>query len=768
MAKNGPLRVLLVEDVEDDAELMLRELRRAGEACVGVRVQTEAELIRALDAFAPDVVLSDHSLPDFTARDALHVVERHRPGTPVIIVTGSLDEETAAEYIKAGAADYVVKGRLQRLGPAVRRAMALRQAMEDATRAEQARLRSERRFRKLVEFSSDVITLLDSAGTILYSTQSLKPTLGYELGEKVGQPVFELIHPDDGPASGVLFDEVLARSDRAAKADLRIRHKDGTWRRLEVAATNRLDDPDVGAIVVNYHDVTERKQAEEALREVMDHLRALIQASPLAIYSLTTDARIRTWNAAAERIFGWPALEVIGQPLPIVPDDKEEEQRELDDRVMRGETLSGVAVTRRRRDGKLVQLSMSAGPLFDAAGSITGIMAVSADVTEVRQLEHQYRQAQKMEAVGRLAGGIAHDFNNVLTAIGGYCDLLLEDLAAEDPHREDIREIRKAADRAAALTRQLLAFSRHQVLSPRLVDLNELVADMRSMLERLLGEDVVLQVVPGADLGTVHADPGQLEQVVMNLAVNARDAMPEGGRLTIATADVQLDASYAELHLAAEPGPYVMLAVTDTGTGMDEHTRAHLFEPFFTTKEKGKGTGLGLATVYGIVKQSGGYVWVCSERGKGTTFKVYLPRVAGTDQPAGVAPAEPAWLRGTETILLAEDDATVRTVVREALERLGYTVLEAANAEAAIQAGERHQGPIHLLLTDVVMPAQSGGQLAARLRRARPEMRVLFMSGYPDDAVVRGSKTQPGVTYLQKPFGRDSLARTVRRALGSP
>jgi len=630
-----PLRILLVEDSEVDEVFILRELRQAGIVYASLRVQTEPELIHALDSFTPDIVLSDHSLPGFSGQGAVRAVARHRPDTPVIIVTGSLDEETAAEYIKTGAVDYVVKGRLQRLSPAVRRAMALKEATEDAT------------------------------------------------------------------------------------------------------------------------------LAEEALRETADHLRALIEASPLAIYSLTPDGKIRTWNAAAERIYGWPADAVIGQPLPTVPEDRKAEQRALGDRVLRGETLSGVETARRRRDGTPVQVSLSAGPLFDAAGRVTGIMVVSADVTGVRQLESQYRQAQKMEAVGRLAGGIAHDFNNVLTAIGGYSDLVLEDLAPEDPHRQDIVEIRKATDRAAGLTRQLLTFSRQQVVSPQLVDLNEVVVEMKGMLERLIGEDVTLRVVSGSDLGAVHADAGQIQQVVMNLAVNARDAMPEGGRLTISTANVELDASYAELHFAAAPGPYVMLAVSDTGTGMDEHTKAHLFEPFFTTKEKGKGTGLGLATVYGIVKQSGGYVWVYTERGQGTTFKVYLPRAAGTGVEKSVAPAEPATLRGSETILLAEDEPTVRTIVREALVRQGYTVLEAASPEAAIQIAEQHRGPIHLLLTDVVMPGQSGDHLAARLVGSRPEMRVLFMSGYPDDTAVQRN-------YLQKPFGPETLVRTVRQALDAP
>ena len=760
-----PLQILVVEDVEDDAELMLRELRRAGIVCSSRRIATAPQLVSALRERSPDVVLSDHALPGFTGDAALQLVQRERPGTPVIIVTGSLDEETAAEYIKAGAADYVVKGRLHRLGPAVRRALALREAVDEAAWAEQARQRTERRFRKLVEFSSDVITLLDGASIIVYSTQSLKPTLGYAPGEKVGHPVFELVHPDDRPTAEQLLEQVLAGADRMAKADLRIQHKDGAWRRLEIAAVNRLGDADVGAIVVTYHDITERKLVEEALREALDRLRALIEASPVAIYSLSADARVRTWNTAAERIFGWQAHDVVDRELPIIPTDRREEQRDLQARVINGETLSSVATVGRRRDGKLVQLSLSAAPLFDAAGTVTGVMALAADVTEARQLESQYRQAQKMEVVGRLAGGIAHDFNNVLTAIGSYCDLLLEDLSPDSSHREDIQEIRKAADRAAALTRQLLAFSRQQVLAPQLVDVNELVAEIRSMLARLLGEDVTLQVVPSAGLGAVHVDRGQLEQVLMNLAVNARDAMPEGGRLTIATTTVQLDANDAKPDFAARPGPYVMLTVSDNGIGMDEQTKAHLFEPFFTTKEKGQGTGLGLATVYGVVKQSGGYIWVDSEPGQGTTFKVYLPRVTGSSPREPGIPAEPATFRGTETILLVEDEATVRTVVRDALERQGYTVLEAASAEAAIQIGERHHGPIHLLLTDMVMPVTSGGQLAVQLRRARPEIRVLFMSGYPDGAVVGRTEPGQGVAYLEKPFGHEALARAVRQAL---
>jgi CheY-like chemotaxis protein len=371
-----------------------------------------------------------------------------------------------------------------------------------------------------------------------------------------------------------------------------------------------------------------------------------------------------------------------------------------------------------------------------------------------------------MVAVGRLASGVAHDFNNVLTAIAGFSDLLLEDLPADDPRYEDVAEIRRAVDRGASLSRQLLAFSRQQVLSPQLVNLDALISDISAMLRRVLGEDVELRFIPCGEECIVSADPGQLEQVLLNLGVNARDAMPDGGLLTIEVAAVDLDASYAEQHFPVPPGPYVRLSVSDNGIGMDERTKAHIFEPFFTTKEKGKGTGLGLSTVYGIVKQSGGFIWVYSEPGQGATFKVYLPRVTRDQGRKPRATPAPGRLpRGTETILLAEDEATVRTVVRQALERQGYSVLEAPNTETALAFAERHDGPIHLLISDVVMPGLSGNDLATRVRVARPGVRVMFMSGYTDEAVVRHGKLEPGVAYLQKPFGPEALARKVREVL---
>jgi PAS domain S-box-containing protein len=504
-----------------------------------------------------------------------------------------------------------------------------------------------------------------------------------------------------------------------------------------------------------------RRHAESALLDAHENLRAIIQSSPLAIYTLGRAGTVLTWNAAAERLYGWRADEVLGRPLPTTP---EGEQLVLRNNVLGGQALTGMEVVRRRKDGSSITINLSLAPLHGPGGAIVGVLAIAADLTALRQLEMQYRQSQKVEAVGQLAGGIAHDFNNILTAILSTTQLLLRDLPRGATARQDVEEIAGSARRAAGLTRQLLAFSRRQVLELKALDLNALVRNQERMLRRLISEQAELRIDVAPDLGTVRADAGQLEQVLLNLVVNACDAMPLGGVITISAKNVNVDRPYVEQHVPVLPGHYVLLSVHDTGIGMDASTKAHLFEPFFTTKEPGKGTGLGLATVYGIVKQSGGYIWAVSEPKQGATFKIYLPR---SEEAAALldTPVSAPSLNGKETVLLVEDQGDVLRIMRRGLEALGYTVLAAKGGPEALALAARHEGTIDLLVTDVVMPGMNGRDLAQGLSATRPETKVLYVSGYPDQTIVHQGLLAPGLAFLQKPFAPDALARKIREVL---
>jgi signal transduction histidine kinase/DNA-binding NarL/FixJ family response regulator len=432
------------------------------------------------------------------------------------------------------------------------------------------------------------------------------------------------------------------------------------------------------------------------------------------------------------------------------------------------QTFNGLLAEWRREDDSLVSVRLS-GRIIRGEHNALFFELFAEDITEHRALEQQLRQAQKMEAVGRLAGGIAHDFNNLLMVISGYCEFLLERVGADPELRGPAQEIARAADRATSLTRQLLAFSRKQMLAPKVIDLNTIVSENLKMLDRLIGEDINLVMIPGSDLGAVKADPGQVEQVIMNLAVNARDAMPRGGKLTIETSNVTFDESDARLHPPADPGEYVMLSMGDTGQGMDSETQTHIFEPFFTTKGS-SGTGLGLSMVYGIVKQSDGFIWVSSEPDKGTIFKIYLPRVSASREIPPVAhPAKPVSLEpGHETILIVEDEVNLRFLARQYLTQQGYTVLEAGEGATAAQVANAHDGPIHLMLTDVIMPGMNGRELAQQISLSRPEMRVLYMSGYAEDAVGHNGTLDAGISLLPKPFTLPTLKARVREILDTP
>ncbi|MBZ5599389.1 MAG: PAS domain S-box protein [Acidobacteriia bacterium] len=504
------------------------------------------------------------------------------------------------------------------------------------------------------------------------------------------------------------------------------------------------------------------QEAEDSLRKLS---RAVEQSADLVIITNRAGA-IEYVNPAFELLTGYARREVLGRNPSILKSGQQpfEFYRELWKTILSGNVFRGVFANR-KKDGEVFFLETTITPVRDAEGRITHFISNGRDITERRHLEAQLLQAQKMDAIGKLAGGVAHDFNNLLMVISAYAELMFDSLAAEDPLRHNLQEILTASRRAADLTRQLLAFSRKQMQSLQLLDLNAVIEEIGKMLPRLIGEDIQLEVVEGPDLGSVRADPVQIEQVVMNLAANARDAMPGGGKLTIETARMHLDEAYAQHHSIVPPGDYVLLSVTDSGQGIAPEHLAHIFEPFYTTKEAGEGTGLGLATVYGIVKQSGGFIWVYSEPGLGTTFKIYLPCIRQRTAITPTCKSVESCPRGSETILLVEDEAAVRQSTYEFLTRSGYTVLEAKNGEDGLHIAREYLGPIHLMVTDVVMPYLGGAQLAEQLAAERPHMKVMFVSGYAESTILRHGVLDVRTRFLQKPFGLKMLASKIRELL---
>jgi two-component system cell cycle sensor histidine kinase/response regulator CckA len=626
-------------------------------------------------------------------------------------------------------------------------------------------LEREQLFRLIGENAADLIAVVDMDGNRIYNSVSYERALGYTLAELKNSSGFDQMHPDDRPYVQEAGAEAR-RTGQGKTLEYRMRHKDGTWRVLESTSSVILGPKGVPEkLVIVSRDVSDRKQATEALRQSEASFRSLVEGAPYGIYRAATDGQFLRVNPALERMLKYPGSgELIKANLRTdVFRNPSDFDRLVELLGSEGE-FKDVEVEWKRKDNKPITVRCSGRHLNENLQAASVFEVFAEDVTERRALEKQLSMAAKMEAVGRLSGGIAHDFNNLLGVIIGYSQVLRRKLDPNSPLKEHAEEVEKAANRAVSLTRQLLAFSRQQILTLAVVDLNTLVSDMQKMLPRLIGEDVVVDIDLDPNLGRIKADQGQIEQVVMNLAVNARDAMPDGGRLQIETGNRELDDLYCNEHPGAKPGRYIMLAVTDSGAGMTPQTLAHIFEPFFTTKEVGKGTGLGLATVYGIVKQSGGYIWVDSAPGIGSCFQIYLPRVEeSVSKAAAEAPTDN--LGGTETILLVEDADALRKLARSFLVDHGFQVMVASNGEEAVHVAERHGRPIDLLVTDVVMPGMNGRALADRLLAKQPKLKVLYISGYTDSFIAGHGVLEEGTFLLHKPFTEEVLIRKVRDVL---
>ena len=656
--------------------------------------------------------------------------------------------------------------------------------------AEQALRASEEKLQSFFHDAPIMYFTLDSEGTVLSVNRSGAEQLGYTMPELVGRSVLNVFLAEDHNNVKTQMAACLANPGSVREWTLRKIRKDGVI--IQVHERGRAVPGSDGrpVVLVVCQDITERVQhekalqevhqqleqrvmertrellgANEALRQTTAHLRTLIEESPFAIIELDETSKVLSWNNAATRIFGWTEKDVVGRELPYIPcsENEEEQSVQLRESIMRGVPFRNVELRRQRKDGSPVDVSFWGVARRNAVGRVTGSWGFFIDITQQKRLEQQFRQAQKMEAIGRLGGGVAHDFNNLLTVINGCSALLLDQVRREDPMHALLDEIAKAGERAADLTRQLLIFSRQHVLKPQRVDLNESLKAILSMLKRLMGEDIELAVEIGSDLWPIHVDKGQLDQVVMNLAVNGRDAMPEGGKLTISTANFVLHPTTFVSNPLFTPGDYVQLTVRDNGCGMDQEVRSHLFEPFFTTKEEGKGTGLGLATVYGIVKQSRGVIFVDSVPGEGTTFDLYFPRFIEQDA-AVTTSADSRPMRGGERVLLVEDQQAVRDLVGLALEGYGYRVFKAANGDEAFRLAAVMPEPVDVLVTDVVMPRLTGPVVAERLRERWPGLKVLFMSGYME-RVKPVFLSVPGTMFIQKPFLPTELATQLRSLL---
>jgi len=740
------LNILLLEDAAADAELVERELVKAKIDFVSKRVETQEEFIRHLVEFQPNIILADYSLPQFTALDALRLLKERKSEVPFILVTGSHSEEVAVECMKEGADDYILKASLRRLPSALRNTISKKEAEREKLAVAAAFSRSKEQYRLITENTRDLICLLDLQFKFIYASPSHQRVLGHPAADLIGRNCLDFIHPEDAQLFEETLDEALFFRE-GRNAELRFRHSEGHWLLFESTGSFIFDLKSMAqhALVVS-RDTSDRKRAEKEIRK----LAAFPRFNPNPVLEFNADGSLTYFNDAA---------------LDMAKSFKKTHPSEL--LPLNAATIAKQCLStgqNKLRVESAVRGRTISWSFFPILGQQI-VHCYAEDITDSLNLEAQLRQVQKMESVGQLAAGVAHDFNNILTVIQGHAGLMLCETGLPKLQADSAKQISLAAERAANLTRQLLMFSRKQIMQPQLLNVNEVIDNLSKMLRTLVGEHVTFRRKLAADLPPVHADHGMLDQVLVNLAVNARDAMPKGGALGVTTAAVQIDEAFVHQHPEARCGYFVCLSVSDTGHGMDATTLSRIFEPFFTTKEVGKGTGLGLATVYGIVKQHQGWLEVDSQPGQGTSFKVFLP--VSSKAPAGEYRRKPKEARGgDETILVVEDEPALRELVQEILRKKGYAVLEAGTGVQALKLWQQHTEDIDLLLTDMMMPeGVSGRELAEKILAERPEVKVLYTSGYSLDIVSAGFALKDGLNFLQKPYQPETLAQMVRDCL---
>jgi PAS domain S-box-containing protein len=761
--RSNSLKLLILEDVSADAELIEYELRKAKINYTAVCVENEQDFVRELDRAKPDAILSDFSLPQFNALAALEILRERNLDIPFVLVTGSQSEEVAVKCIKKGADDYILKESLRRLPSALLSAIAKRQAQHDREQAERALRQSEEHFRTLIENSSDIITVLNAKGKILFESPSIERILGYDTEELLGRTVFDLIHQNDLQEVLAAFSGELNQVGPQDAVEYRFRHRDGSWRFLESISKNLLSDPHVGGIVVNSRDITERKRAEERIHEQA----ALLDKATDAIMALNFEGEITFWNSGAERLYGWRNDEVVNKISESGLYSKENApavdalSRTLRDRAWKGELAQ---IT---KDGNEILVESRWTLVHDRDRNPKSILIINTDITEKKKLEAHVLRAQRMESIGTLAGGIAHDLNNVLTPILMSIRVLREDIQ-DAASRRLLDTLESSAQRGANIVQQVLSFARGAEGERSLFQIRHPVNEVVKIARETFPPSIVIHCEVPKDLWLIYGEATQIHQVVMNLLVNARDAMPHGGKIKVEAQNLVIDESYARMQPDAQPGRYVVITITDSGTGIPPALVSRIFEPFFTTKALGKGTGLGLSTALGLVRSHGGFINVYSEIGKGASFKVHYPAAPdGATDAAVAADAPPVHLGKGELILIADDELAIREIIKVTLENHNYRVLTTTDGAEAVASLAQNKDEISLVIIDMAMPVMDGPAAMRALRTICPNIPILAISGRIEYSQTIEDRKEAPVKFLAKPFTTEQLLQVLHNVLGT-